>query len=82
MTIIHVCSFVQATGELRIEAQSRGPRPRPARVIPFEFHEMFGPTWLQRNGDPLKNQTVSARVWEAFEAWQATTKWARKPEKS
>lgn len=68
MTIIHVCSMVQA----RVSTKVNG------RVYNFEFHEMLGPTWIGVNGEPWKRPPrIDGPIWAAFEAWQATSKWAR-----
>lgn len=68
--MIHVCSMVQACGEARVNG----------RIYRWEFHEMFGPTFIGVNGEPWKRPpNVNGKIWAAFEAWQATTKWARTP---
>lgn len=55
-----VCSFVEATGS----AVVNGKEWR------WEFHKFCGPTFLCKNGEPLKNQPGEKHpVWEAFNDW-------------
>jgi hypothetical protein len=36
----------------------------------WEFSEQFGPTFLGKNGDPLKNQPVeTSPAWKEFNKW-------------
>ena len=72
---IHVCSHVDAVGELRVVSEDK------VRIYRFEFSEMFGPTFIDIKGEPWKRPpSPNGKIWAAFEAWQATSKWARKPE--
>jgi len=36
----------------------------------WEFHEMFGPIFLRKDGEPKKHQPGENHpVWKAFESW-------------
>jgi hypothetical protein len=38
--------------------------------VRFDFSEMFGPLFIKKNGDPLKNQPKpTSAAWAAFEEW-------------
>lgn len=61
---VRVCCFHDADGE------SRCGRWR------WEFSKMFGPTFVRKNGEPLKNQPEPREpprhqhpAWVAFEEW-------------
>ena len=40
----------------------------------WEFNRMFGPIFLRKDDEPLKNQPISENhpVWEVFEKWIRT----------
>ncbi len=59
---IHICSFVDDI------AEGRG---RSGKLYRWEFSEMFGPTLIGKNGDPLKNQPIN----ESHDFWTAFTPW-------
>lgn len=60
---VRICSFTNAVAEV-----SDG-----RRKYRFEFSEMFGPTLIGKDGDPLKNQPMRENhpFWRPFNAWLA-----------
>jgi hypothetical protein len=39
------------------------------KVWRFDYDRRFGPLWLKKNGEPLKNQCPPIAVWDAFDLW-------------
>lgn len=55
-----VCSFVDATGSAVVDG----------REYRWEFHHYCGPTFLRKDGQPLKNQPGEKHpVWDVFHDW-------------
>ncbi len=52
------------------------------KIWRWEFSGMFGPLFVRKNGEPLKNQPVSKNdhAWEAFTPWHDEFKKAEKDE--
>lgn len=49
-----------------IDAEGVSPNGRHR----WEFSEMFGPLFVRKNGEPLKNQPPpGSAAWTAFQAW-------------
>lgn len=46
---------------------------RNGKLWRWDFGEYMGPTFLGKNGDPLKNQPMSEKhpAWEPFNRWLA-----------
>ena len=54
------CSFVDCIGEGAYKG----------KLYRWEFSEMFGPTFLRKDGEFLKNQPgPKSYAWKAFEEW-------------
>jgi hypothetical protein len=69
VSIICVDTFIDAEGEVI---------GRSGRVYRFEFHEMFGPTLIGKNGEVLKRQSImeseTHEFWAPFNEWLADWK--------
>lgn len=65
MSCIHgpgfiITSFTDAEGEAVVNG----------KTVRWEFSDMFGPTFVNADGEPLKNQPgVRSAAWKAFERW-------------
>lgn len=57
--IIHICTSTTVA-----DIEQDGYR--------FDFSEQFGPLFLTKKGEPLKNQPMpKSRAWKAFDKWYA-----------
>jgi hypothetical protein len=59
----------QDSGIICLSEDRRGEAIVGKRVWRWSFDSRFGPLWLRRDGEPLKDQDPVQAVWDAFQAW-------------
>jgi hypothetical protein len=51
-------------------------KDKNGKVWKWEFNSRFGPVFLKKDGQPLKNQPSEKNtIWPVFEKWHKNKKW-------